>query len=136
MQRKFTQRSTLNLRFADFVVLFLAVTITIFCAVRIYARNDSSLHFVIQGKKGSWVYPINQTVQIDIAGPLGLTTVSLKDGKAQVLVSPCANQTCVTSGPAEHRGQWIACLPNAVFIRVESSNERQAEQAELDAVVW
>ena len=130
--RKITQ----SLRFADFVVLFLAVTITIFCAVRIYARNDSSLHFVIQGKKESWVYPINQTVQVDIAGPLGLTTVSLKDGKAQVLVSPCTNQTCVTSGPVEHRGQWIACLPNAVFVRMESSNEKQADKSELDAVVW
>jgi hypothetical protein len=134
MQRRSTQRKhTHNLRFADFIVLFLAVTITVFCAVRIYARNDSSLHFVIQGKKGSWVYPINQTVQVDIAGPLGLTTVSLKDGKAQILVSPCVNQTCVTSGPVEHKGQWIACLPNAVFVRVESGNEKQTE---LDAVVW
>ena len=134
---KLTQRRhTLNLRFADFVVLFLAITITVFCTVLIYARNGSSLHFVIQGKKGSWVYPINQTVQIDIAGPLGLTTVSLKDGKAQVLVSPCANQTCVTSGPVERRGQWVACLPNAVFVRVESSNEKQADKSELDAVVW
>ena len=123
-----------KLRFSDFVVLFLTAAITVFCTVRIYGKNESALRFVIQGKNGNWVYPVNQTVQIDIPGPLGNTAVVIKDGKAQVVSSPCANQTCVCSPPVQRIGQWIACLPNAVFIRVDS--DRQADHADIDAAVW
>ena len=126
----------LNLRFLDFVVLFLTVSITAFCTVKIYSKNESDLQIVITGKKGIWVYPINQTVQTDIPGPLGLTTVTLKDGKARVISSPCANQTCITSGPVQRKGQWAACLPNAVFVRVESADAKHGEHKELDAVAW
>ena len=121
---------------ADFFVFFIAAAITVFFAVRIYAKNDSALHVIIQGKKGSWVYPVNQTVQVDIPGPLGHTTVTLKDGQARVIASPCTNQTCVTSGAVQRRGQWIACLPNAVFVRIEASDGKQTDNAELDAVAW
>jgi len=125
-----------NLRFTDFIVLFLAAAITVFCAFKIYGKNESALQFVIQGKEGNWVYPVNQTVQIDIPGPLGNTVVSLKDGKAQVVSSPCTNKTCVSSGSIQRRGQWIACLPNAVFVRVEASGVKKTEYAELDGAAW
>ena len=129
-----------RLRFTDFIVLFLAAAITIVCAVYVYAKDGSVPQVVIEGKKGNWVYPINQTVQIDIPGPLGQTTVKIEDGKARVISSPCANQTCVTSGSIHTNGQWIACLPNAVFVRVESKSKKQAGQdagqTELDGAVW
>ena len=125
-----------KLRLPDFIVLFLTVAITVFCAVKIYGKNESALQFVIQGKEGNWVYPVNQTVQIDIPGPLGNTTVVLIDGKAQVVSSPCANQTCVSSPSIQKRNQWIACLPNAVFVRIEAQGEAQSEHAEPDGSVW
>lgn len=127
---------TLRLRFLDIVVVSLAVAVTVFCTVQIYGKKESTMRLVIQGKKGNWVYPLNQSIEIDIPGPLGHTTVKLEDGKAQVIASPCINQTCVTSGTVQRRGQWIACLPNAVFVRVEVNDVKQAARAELDAVVW
>ena len=137
MQRTFA----LKLRFLDFVVVILALGITVFYTVKIYGSNNTSLQLVIQGKSGSWVYPINQTVHVDIPGPLGNTTVVLKDGKAQVISSPCANQTCVTSGIVHRRGQWAACLPNAVFVRVESREPSATANdsthgVPLDGAVW
>ena len=123
----------LNLRFFDFIILFLTVGITVFCTVKIYGKNESALYIVIQGKNESWVYPANKTVITDVPGPLGYTTVELKDGIARVISSPCTNQTCVTSGSVWRRGQWVACLPNAVFIRVET---RETKHGELDAMVW
>ena len=127
---------TLRLRFLDFVVVSAAVAVTVFCTVQVYGKSESAIHLVIQGKNGNWVYPLSQSVQVDIPGPLGHTTVKLKDGRAEVIASPCANQTCVTSGAVQRRGQWIACLPNAVFVRIEASDSKQADNAELDAVTW
>ena len=130
---------SLKLTFTDFIILFLTAAITVFFAVRIYAKSDSALQFVIQGKNGSWVYPVNQAVLLDIPGPLGIMVVEIKDGSARIIASPCANQTCVTSGSVQHRGQWAACLPNAVFVHVESNDIKQTDRrqdAGLDGAVW
>ena len=125
-----------RLRFFDFVVFFLAAAITVVCIIKIYGKNESSLRIIIQGKEGSWVYPVNQSVLLDISGPLGNTTIELHEGKAQVVFSPCANQTCVSSGSIQHKGQWIACLPNAVFVRVEPLDGSKTDHAEVDAAAW
>ena len=122
-----------NLRWLDFIIVFLTTAITVFCTAAIYEKNESALQFVIQGKTGSWVYPVNQTVQIDIPGPLGNTIVGLKEGKAKVVSSPCANQSCVSSPLIQCKGQWIACLPNAVFVRVEAANGK-TDNAEIDGI--
>jgi hypothetical protein len=138
-----------KLRLGDFAVLFLAVAVTVFCAVRIYGSSVSSLQLIIHGEafnsvsgvgQETWIYPLNETVQLDIPGPLGNTVVELKDGRARVISSPCTNQSCVASGAIHSRGQWIACLPNRVFVSVEPANaaEQFTEKAEteLDGAVW
>ena len=125
-----------NLCFMDFVVLFLAAAITVFITVKIYGNNASLLQFVIQGKRQQWVYPVNQTAHIEIPGLLGNTAIVIKDGSALIASSPCVNQTCVSSPSIHRRGQWIACLPNAVLVRVESAGGRQADHGELDGTVW
>lgn len=132
----------------DFVLFFLAAGITIFCAAGIYGKSGSSLQFVIQGKSGTWVYPVNQTARVDIPGPLGNTTLVLEGKEARVEASPCANQSCVGSGAIHRKGEWIACLPNAVFVRVEAagspasaapssfSGGEKTNDAEIDGAVW
>jgi hypothetical protein len=133
----------------DGIVFFLAVLITVFYAVRIYGNNVSAVQFIVRGEtlhsvsgvgKETWIYPLDKTVQLDIPGPLGNTVVELKDGQARVISSPCTNQSCVVSGAIHSRGQWIACLPNRVFVSVEPVNaaDQSAEKAEteLDGAVW
>ena len=117
-------------------MLFLTTAITVFFTVKIYNTDNAALQVVIQGKNGNWVYPLNQTAELDIPGILGNTTVVLINGKAKVVSSPCANQTCVSSPSIQSKGQWIACLPNAVFVRVESAGGKNKEHAEIDGSVW
>ena len=124
------------LRLPDLAVFLLVTAITVFCAVGVYGKAASTVRFVIQGKKGTWIYPVNQTVCLDAEGPLGTTVIELRDGSAQVVSSPCTNQICVTSGAIHRRGQWIACLPNAVFVRVEAQGGNEAERTELDGTTW
>ena len=124
-----------SLRLPDIVIFLTAAAVTVFCAYSIYGKSSAAVQFIIQGKEGSWVYPVSQTVRMDIAGPLGNTVVELADSRALVVSSPCANKLCVASGAIRHRGQWIACLPNAVFVRIESAGGKQTD-AEIDAEVW
>jgi hypothetical protein len=105
-----------------------------FLGFRIYGDNNSPLQFIIEGKAGIWVYPLSQKDKLDIAGPLGNTVIELAEGRARVVSSPCGNQSCIFSGIIHRQGQWIACLPNGVFVRVAGG--KKADHAEIDGAVW
>jgi hypothetical protein len=125
-----------NVTPADLVIILASSVITVFFSIGIYGNNVFPSQFVIEGKNGIWVYPVNQKELINIAGPLGNTVIDFSDGRAQVLSSPCSNQSCVASGVIHRKGQWIACLPNGVFVRVEARGEKKADHAEVDGAVW
>ncbi|GHV84920.1 hypothetical protein AGMMS50230_05280 [Spirochaetia bacterium] len=126
-----------RVRLLDLVIFCLTAAVTLFCALLVYGKNTSSLKLVIQGKSGNWVYPMEAAVLVDIAGPLGNTTVELKDRQVRVVASPCTNQTCISSGGIHNRGQWLACLPNGVFVSVEPVNAEANKPGDnLDAAVW
>lgn len=123
------------MRLPDFFVLLITTGITVFFAVGIYGKNGNDLRFIIQGANQRWIYPIEERSVIDIPGFLGNTTIELKDGRARVVSSPCANKTCVSCGAIYSNGQWIACLPNGIFIRVEAAG-KEGRRDGLDGSVW
>ena len=54
-----------------------------------------------------------------------VTIVGIEDGKVYV-ESCCPNGTC-SAGKIEKSGQWIACLPNKVVIRLEGSKDEEVD---------
>ncbi|MFP3089531.1 NusG domain II-containing protein [Treponema sp. TIM-1] len=116
----------------DVLVIVLALAISVFSAVLVYAGPGRQRELVIRGPGGSWVFPLDAEEIVSVAGPLGATTVELRGGRARVLSSPCTNQLCVAAGTIHGHGQWIACLPNKVLIRVEAKDAGE----ELDGTVW
>jgi hypothetical protein len=47
----------------------------------------------------------------------------IRDGSAWVVSSQCPNQICVRQGKISRPGQWIACLPNDIFIRISGQTD-------------
>ncbi|MDR2663554.1 MAG: NusG domain II-containing protein [Treponema sp.] len=134
-----------KLRFFDFFILFLTGALTVFCAVRVYGKNSAETKLVIKNDGEEWVYSLDRAVTVDIPGPLGNTVVELRDRRARVVSSPCVNQTCIASGSIHRRGQWIACLPNGIFVSVEGAENSGApgnsppadgEGTAVDAASW
>lgn len=74
---------------------------------------------VITGRSGTWIYPLDYEGRVEIPGPLGLTVVSFRGGEALIEDSPCPTKSCVQMGGIRVKGQWLACLPNEVFVRIE-----------------
>ncbi|MDR1930034.1 MAG: NusG domain II-containing protein [Treponema sp.] len=123
----------MNLKIADFAVLGLAVTAAVYSGVRIYGGGGSVSLLNIKGSGGSWIYPMERNERLEVSGPLGITAVELKDGGVRVLSSPCTNQNCISAGSIHSRGQWIACLPNGVFISIEGKGE---DDGGVDGAAW
>ncbi len=91
--------------------------------------------------QGSWVvievdqkrvarYSLSMDRVTHVKGPLGITEVEIRDGKARILRSPCRLKVCIKSGYIQYADRISVCLPNRVVVRVEGNIQRG-----LDAVV-
>lgn len=53
---------------------------------------------------------------INADGILGQTQVSIKDGKARIISSPCSNKYCIHMGQIGDSGGILVCVPNDVIV--------------------
>lgn len=101
-------------------------------ALYVYGGGRGEAQVVVEGDGAQWVFPLDAEETVRVRGPLGETVVAVHGGQARVLASPCENQTCVAAGEIHSHGQWVACLPNAVFLRIEG----KTREDELDGSTW
>jgi hypothetical protein len=118
-----------------FDVPVLALSAALACALgaAAYSKGAAASQVVIRGDGKTWVYPLDGEVRLAVPGGLGITEVEIRPGRAAIVSSPCANQTCVAAGGLGKNGQWAACLPNRVFLLVEGSGSGAGD---VDAAAW
>lgn len=63
-----------------------------------------------------------QTLQVD--GPLGTSTIQVRDGRVRVVDSPGRQKLCVRAGWMSRSGESVICLPNQVVVRVDGGRPR------------
>ena len=62
----------------------------------------------------------SRDMDLDVEGPLGVSHVEIKDGRARISSSPCPDQVCVqVFGWISQQGALSVCLPNQVMLQVE-----------------
>jgi len=110
-----------------FILCLVLVTLSFLYIARKKSGRDVLLVFAGDEK---YIYPLTRDGVYEIPGKIGVSVICVEDGKARFLDSPCPNKTCVATHPVSKNGEWAACLPNDVFIRVESSSD------DLDAVAF
>jgi len=116
----------MRVRPLDIAAALAAAVVIVLTAVAVYAPGNAAPEVVISGAGGEWIYPLDTNRTLQIPGPLGLTTVEILGKTARVTDSPCKNKICIAMGAISSPGQWIACLPNKVFVRVEGRTARGA----------
>lgn len=111
----------------DFVAA--AVFLALFAVVFVNARRNSSSNdtVYIQAGKNTYAYSLKKDGIYYIPGKIGESVIKISGGTARFADSPCENKSCVLSGKISHAGEWAACLPNGISIRIDGS------QKDLDA---
>ncbi len=112
----------------DYVALVIAVAVVVGFVVLAYGSTEAGSQIRIQGETRDYIYELATDREVEIPGPLGDTLIEIRAGEVRVVSSPCRDDICVAAGWVSQSGQWIACLPNRVFVRVE-----HAEEADVDA---
>ena len=77
--------------------------------------------------------PLTEDRTILAKGPLGNTEVQIAGRKVWVDDSPCTNKVCIAMGTITQSGQYVACLPNHVFVRITGGTQNPEAP---DAGVW
>ncbi|MFW6293080.1 MAG: NusG domain II-containing protein, partial [Spirochaetota bacterium] len=80
-------------------------------------QGDATL-VSVRSEAGDYLYPIDSDRVFVVSGPLGETEVEIRDRLVRVASDPGPLQICVLQGWIESPGQWLACLPNQVFVQI------------------
>lgn len=67
---------------------------------------------------------LNRNQNIEVNGALGLSRLEIKDGRIRFTKSPCKGKVCIRQGWQSAHGDFAACLPNKVAIRLHSSEQQ------------
>ncbi len=109
----------MRLRVFDALILAAGLVLVTGTALVFYAPGSGTPRAVVIGSEGEWIFPLDVDREVRVAGPLGETVILIEGGAARIEDSPCPNKTCAAAGALSHPGQWSACLPNKVLLRIE-----------------
>jgi hypothetical protein len=112
-----------KLKIPDIVIILFAAGLTFLSAYTSYAKPHKTSRVLIRGQDQTWIFPLDAEETVTINGPLGNTTVKIRNREAWVESSPCKNQTCVAQGHIRQQRAWAACLPNSVLLIIEGTDE-------------
>jgi hypothetical protein len=107
----------------DILAVVLSLSAAGVTAVEVYGRDAAPARVMIRTAESTSVYPLDTGRTVEAEGPLGVTVVEIEDGAARVLSSPCPHKLCIKSGTLTDRGDWSACMPNKVFVRITGAAE-------------
>ena len=123
-----------SLRPLDLLAFTLSLGLTVLAAATALAQPGAASHLHIQTRDGEFVYDLSHDAELEFHGPLGVTRVEIAGGEARVLTSPCRAKICVNSRALSAGGDWTACLPNGILLRV--AGEPGNGDGNVDAVSY
>ena len=126
----------------DYIIIILALIFLTGSFFYTYSGSAGQSFVILKGEYDEWVYPLDSSETVNVQGPLGETSVKIQNGFAQIVSSPCTNQTCISTGAIHSNGQWAACLPNKIMLYIEcrarsknSINDKN-DDTDVDATAW
>lgn len=120
----------MKLRPLDFLAVLIAILAVVGVSVFALGSSGEPTTVSIQGDEGEFLYPLSDARVVSVSGPIGDTIVEIMDGKVRVTESPCRDKICIAAGWLTTTGDWTACLPNRVFVRIEGGERNDGVDAQ------
>ena len=120
----------MKLRPLDLVAVVVAVFAVVGVSLFAYGNDAAPTGVKIQGDTGEFLYPLGDDRLIEVEGPIGHTDVQIEGNRVRVIESPCRDKICIAAGWQANTGDWTACLPNRVFVRVEGGERSDGVDAQ------
>ena len=92
--------------------------------ISLLSLKSSGDILTVETENGTYAYSLSENGIYGFKGPLGITEIEIRDGRARVISSPCRNGICMEAG-------WsgtLCCLPNKIIATTT------ADKGALDAI--
>ena len=112
-----------HLRVGDVAVaLLLLIGACVWIAMGVIPQEAGSVAVVeVSGMKVAEL-KLHQENYLTIRGKLGPVLIGVDEAGVRILDSRCPNKLCKKMGVAAKAGEWIACVPNELVIRIEGDS--------------
>ncbi len=107
-----------QIRLGDIAILAVSIAIIVF-SLGTYTNFSGEPQVHVRTDNGEFIYDLTVDSFATFTGPVGETSIEIKDGKVHVHDSDCRNKVCISAGWVSRVGDWIICLPNNVFLLIE-----------------
>ncbi len=111
------------IKIGDVLVFGAVIVLTIFLFTRSFAGGASAVRLKVTAPSFEEYYSLDQQKLLEVPGPLGNTTVVIRDGRAWIQDSPCREKICIKMGKIKRPGEQAVCLPNRVIIEIEGNKK-------------
>jgi len=123
-----------RLTIVDIIICIIALSISIL-SFTLFTALDGALEVHVTSGGKEWVYDLSVDTTETFTGPVGNTTIEIENNRVHVHESDCKNQICVLAGWISKPGEWVACLPNNVFVVIQGAIE-EAEGETADEISY
>ncbi|NLC70948.1 MAG: NusG domain II-containing protein [Desulfuromonadaceae bacterium] len=82
-------------------------------------RQEGSRVVVEREGKILFSASLDQDRQVSFDGPVGKTILVVGGGEAFIRSSDCRDKVCVRMAEIGKVGEWVACVPNRLLVRIE-----------------
>ena len=96
--------------------------------IREILPKSSTVRIEVAGKP-AYVLPLDKDRIVSVEGPIGRTSVEIKDRRVRITESPCPNRLCIDQGWVQAGG--IVCLPNKVVVTI---GDHEGDKTPVDAI--
>ena len=117
----------MKLKIFDYLSFLVALFLIAFISYSVYSGKEQAQYVAIEASGKSYIYSLDTDRNVSVDGPLGTTVIKIKDSKVSVTESPCRDKLCIKAPPLDSVGEWNACMPNKVFIRISGAGEDENE---------
>ena len=105
----------------DYAILLLGALLTALLFTRAFGGADGDRLVIRAGGHVFLRTTLAADQTIRVPGPLGVSRIEIRDGRARVAQDPGPLQICVHQGWLSRAGQAALCLPNQVSIEVQGA---------------
>jgi len=106
------------LRPADAIILLLAVTAVVVLARALWQPPAPSRWAEVRTPTSMATLDLANDGETAFPGIIGTSTILVEGGRVRFSSSPCRNRVCMVTGWLGRTGDFAACVPNGISVRI------------------
>jgi hypothetical protein len=106
------------------IALLTAVSLAGFGGVRLAGFSANHAVVEVEGRRVLEL-PLDCDTITSVDGPLGKTTIEVRNRTVSIIESPCPRGFCMHMGRIRYPGEILVCVPNRVCVSIRGNGEKR-----------